>query len=687
MVTYTVQDGVAVITVDNPPVNTLNRAVRAGLVDAVNRLAGDISAEAAVIIGKGRTFPAGADIRELDAPDQAPHVPDVCNAIEDSPKPIIACLHGTALGGGYEIALAAHGRLAIPGTRIGFPEVTLGVLPGAGGTQRMPRLVKVKDTLSLMLSGTSRDVSKGLEIGLVDGIVEGDLLSAGVSHARSMIGRNITPTRDKREMFENVSEYQSAILAAREELQNSPTRAPAAILDCLEAALLMPFEAGLQLERDLFLELRDSDEAKALRHVFLASRLASKPREGLPLPRKVSNVAIIGSGDTASGIAVCCLDAGFKVVLIEHNGGAALQASARVKGVYTRAVDRGRLSPGTQRERLSRFSVTREFSNVAGADLIIEAVPEDEDLKVALFQRLGEAAQTDATIASTTSLADIDQLADAYGQPDNVVGMHFFDPAHVQPLVEVAIGTGTSPQTESTAFAVAAHLRKKPVRVTATAGLISNRMLAAYGEAADRAVLRGATPYSVDAAMRSYGFKQGPYQIADQAGLDLILAGRRKAQWLNGEPKAQVLKAVLDAGRTGRAKGFGFYAYDEGGSQPRQDRSVLALIEAVRSNLMIQPQRVSAVDVQTDCLLAMMNEGARLLDEGVAERAGDIDLVMLLGFGFPRHKGGPMKAAELNGLLPQLRKLEKRGREDLYWVPAEALRDAVKNGNRFSEVL
>ncbi|MEL6690339.1 MAG: enoyl-CoA hydratase-related protein, partial [Pseudomonadota bacterium] len=356
VVKVSTREGVAVVEVRNPPVNALSQAVRQGLIDAMARVASDDDIKAAILIGADRTFPAGADIREFDAPAQEPHLPDVCNAIENCPKPVVACLHGTALGGGYEIALAAHARLAKPGTRVGLPEIGLGVMPGAGGTQRLPRLVAIDDALSMILSGAPVDAAKTREKGYVDGVVEGDLVSAGITYALSLVGQPLEPVGARRGRFSDGFGYQAAVDAARRDAGEAASRARKAIIDCIEAAPLLPFHQGLALERDHFLELRETNEAKALRHVFLATRLAVKPRAGLPPPAEISDIAIFGGGLMGSGITVSCLDAGYRVTVIEQPE-AIERTKSRVAGIYERAVERGRLSPELRDERLSRLSV------------------------------------------------------------------------------------------------------------------------------------------------------------------------------------------------------------------------------------------------------------------------------------------------------------------------------------------
>ncbi|MEM6896008.1 MAG: 3-hydroxyacyl-CoA dehydrogenase NAD-binding domain-containing protein, partial [Pseudomonadota bacterium] len=534
--------------------------------------------------------------------------------------------------------------------------------------------------------GVPVDVATAREKGFVDGIVEGDLVSAGVAHAKAMVGAPPTPTRNRRDRFTSALAFQNAIDTARAALGEAPTRAPAAILECVEAAPLLPFDQGLALERDLFLELRDTPEAKALRHAFLATREAVKPRPDLPAPSSVRRVAVVGGGQMGSAITVVCLDAELDVVLIEKPEERAA-ARERVTGIYDRAVSRGAMRETVRESRLERLTMGEAMDDVIHADLIIEAVPDDPDLKAQLFEALGSLAKPGAILASNTSYLDIDELAEASGRPEDVLGLHFFAPAHVQQAVEVVVGYQTSPSAEATAFAFAQKLRKKPVRAENSEGFIGNRILTAYRRAADYLLEDGASPYEIDAAMRAFGFKLGPYQVLDMTGLDISWARRQRHARAEDERYIRIGDALCEAGLLGRKVGQGYYAYDAEHPNGRENPAALTIIDAERAAKGVTPRRVRRAEMSRMCLLAMMNEGGRILDEGIAERAGDIDVVMLLGFGFPRHRGGPMKAAELSGLLPMLRELERLSQEDPFWMPSDALREAVKNGNRFSAVL
>ncbi|MEM6585912.1 MAG: 3-hydroxyacyl-CoA dehydrogenase NAD-binding domain-containing protein, partial [Pseudomonadota bacterium] len=522
-VIYAVREGVAILAVDNPPVNMLSQAVRRDLLRAIGRAQSDDTVRAVVLCGEGKTFPAGADIREFEQPAAKPHLPDVCNAIEGCSKPVVACLHGSALGGGYELALAAHARLAVAGTNVGFPEISLGVLPGAGGTQRLPRLVGAEQALSMMLSGKPLRLMQGQTQGLVDGLVDGDLISAGVAHALSMADEPTRRLREDRRWFRDGVAYQEAVALAQEKHSEHPVPAAAAIIDCVEAAPLLPFEQGLALERDLFLELRDTPTAKALRYAFIAIRTAAKPPKGLPAAPAVQMIAIVGGGRMGSGIAVSCLDAGLNVTLIERDAALAARAEGAVESIYQRAVSRGSLAAETQAKRLEKLAISDDIASANSADVVIECIADDVEEKEALLKELGAILPEDTIIATNTSYLDVERLGQASGRPDRFLALHFFTPAHVQQLVEIGVTERTSAATEATAYALARQLRKRPVRAGAAPGLIGNRVLTAFRHAADALVLKGASPYAVDAAMRSFGFALGPYQVLDLTGIELSL--------------------------------------------------------------------------------------------------------------------------------------------------------------------
>ncbi|MEM1303224.1 MAG: 3-hydroxyacyl-CoA dehydrogenase NAD-binding domain-containing protein, partial [Pseudomonadota bacterium] len=501
---YEVTEGVAVLTIDNPPVNALGASVRSGLVAAIDRATGDDEVQAIVLTAAGRTFPAGADIREFGAPPVPPHLPDVCNAIEASPKPVVAALHGMALGGGYELGLAAHMRIASKQSRVGLPEIGLGLLPGAGGTQRLPRITDISTALNVVLTGKPVPAVRAKELGLIDVVSDGDLVADACAAARRIAHTNPLPTRQRRDRFADGAAYQKAIETARHAHANTPGDATRRAIDCLEAAPLLPFEAGLALERDAFLELRDTPEAAALRHLFLSERLAAKPRAGLPRPAELNKVAILGGGLMGVGIAVSCLAKGKAVSIIEQSAEAAAIAEKRLKSVIERSVARKKLPQAMLQSLAQQSIVSTEFATVAKAELVIEAVAEDEALKTKLFAQLGATVPSNTILATNTSYLDVNALAAASGRPEQVVGLHFFSPAEIMKLCEVVVGQATAPAVEASAFAFAKSIGKTPVWAGVCDGFIANRMLTAYRQAADLTLEDGASPYEIDAAMQSY---------------------------------------------------------------------------------------------------------------------------------------------------------------------------------------
>ena len=675
-VDFSTRGEAAIIKIANPPVNALNHKVRAGIMAALKRAEEDGSVSCVVLCGSGRTFPAGVDLRELDAGAGSPPLSEVCLAIETASKPVVACLHGTALGGGYELAMAAHARLALPGTRVGLPEIGLGLLPDAGATQRLPRLVAVEDALQLLLSGSPVDVERHREKGFVDGIVDGDLLDAGVAHAIALTDTGPQRTSARRDRFQDAFAYQDAIDAARASLSDrKPSAVSHAIIDCVEAAMLLPFHAGLSLEAEVSAQHRDSDACRALRHVFTATQQATVPRPGLPRPSPVSRVALFGSGPSLAGLAVICLDAGREVAIMAKDENVANMARARVGAIYAGAISRGRLSEQRRAERLSRLNVVSEGDATDQADFLLYTDAEDSPPTEQTLLMMAETAGPDGLFAFNLPHVDFGELDRQIGAAGRIVAMRFSAPAHVKRLVEIGAGKTTDDATESTAMGFATALGKQPVRSAADRGLIGGRLRDACLIAADSLLADGASPYDVDASFKSLGFKVGPFETLDSTGIVREVARL-------GSETLPVCAYLLTTGRAGRFQGIGIYVYDDEG-RASQDPELAGQIEALRAASERSPVAQGSGDLTGRCLIAMMNEGAKLLDQDVVRRAGDIDVVMALGHGFPRDLGGPMKAAEHRGLLGDLRQLERLSDRGDFWTPARSLREAVKNGGSF----
>ncbi|MGO4916567.1 3-hydroxyacyl-CoA dehydrogenase NAD-binding domain-containing protein [Pseudogemmobacter sp. W21_MBD1_M6] len=691
-VTVKILDGTAFVTIDNPPVNALGHAVRVGLLAALDRLEAAPVVQEIVLLAEGRTFPAGAEIKEFGKKPEDPWLPEIFDWIEQCPKPVIALLHGTVLGGGLELAMAAHYRLADPETKLGLPEVALGILPGAGGTQRAPRLMGADAALDLMLSGAPIGVAEASRKGIIDGVVRGNLPSAGAAFAKSLRDRGAgpRPTRDVTQGFTDAAAYQTAVNARRAAMAGAPQDNIARIIDCVEAAPLLPFEAGMAFERDAFDELVASDQSKALRHAFFAERRAAKvPELATGRARAIHRVAVIGGGLMGAGIAVAHLDAGLEVKLLERDAASLQSALARIAQIYDRAAARGTLSREDRAARLGRVSGTLHYTDLADADLAIEAVVEDLAVKAQVFGRLDAVLMPGAIIASNTSYLDLDVLAAETQRPGDVIGLHFFSPAHVMTLLEVVVGRETGADAVATGFALAKRLGKTAVRAGVTDGFIGNRMLAAYRLAADYTVELGASPFEVDAAMRGYGFAMGPYQVLDMAGLDISWARRKRLAPTRAEGAHYVALGdrLCAAGRFGRKTGRGYYQYPEGSKTGQPDPEVLQMIAAEREAKGISPRSFAPAIIRRRCLAAMANEGMKLLDEGIALRPSDIDTVMIHGHGFPRHAGGPMMAADLTG-LPRLHKdlRDLSSEDDALWSPHPMLGELIKNGWKFDRL-
>ncbi len=689
VVTYALDQGVAVITLNNPPVNALSHALRAGLVAAIDRAEADPEARAILIRAEGRTFPAGADIREFGQPPQDPWLPAVCNRIEAATKPVVAALHGTPLGGGFEVALAAHYRLAAPGTRVGLPEITLGILPGAGGTQRTPRLCGAKVALDLMLLGKPISAEQAQQHGLIDAVAETDLYQAGIDLARevSTWQEPLNPTRARRDGFTDPVAYEAAVRDWRKKLEKSPLPAPKRIVDCVEAALLLPFDEGLEFERTAFEDLVKTPESAALRHAFFAERRAAKaPELAEASPRPVNSVGLIGGGTMGSGIAVSLLDAGLPVIMVERDDDSLQAGISRVESTYARAALKGRISEEEAGARLARLKGTTNYAALADVDLVIEAVVEDMAVKRAVFDAVEKVARPGAVLATNTSYLDINALQQGSTRPQDIIGLHFFSPANIMKLLEVVVAEQTAPEVVATGFALAKRLGKIAVRAGVSDGFIGNRILAAYRQAADYMLEDGASPYEIDRAMRAYGFKLGPYQVLDLAGGDISWA-RRKRLAPSRDPNARYVEIgdlMCELGWFGQKTGRGYYRYEAGKRQGTEAPEVIALIEQERRRKGISPRQFSPDEIQRRCLAAMANEGARLIEEEIAQRPGDIDTVMIHGYGFPRWRGGPMQAADARGLLQLRKDLQRFSKEDpAFWVPAPLISELIKNGMKF----
>ncbi|GAB1578786.1 3-hydroxyacyl-CoA dehydrogenase NAD-binding domain-containing protein [Bordetella petrii] len=688
-------DGILVLTIDNPPVNALSADVRRGLADAIQAAQDDASVQAVLLVGAGRNFIAGADIREFGKPPQPPALPDVCNAIEASAKPVVAALHGAALGGGLEIALAAHYRIALPGARLGLPEVNLGLLPGAGGTQRAPRLAGAAAALDLMLSGRHASAEEALSLGLVDQVGSGaDAPAAGLAYARELLVRGAAPrrTRDATAALADRAAAQAAIDAARVQVEARARGlfSPAKIIDAVQAALDQPFDAGLRTERALFLQCLDSPQRAGLVHAFFAERETAKaPETRDARPRPLERLGVIGGGTMGAGIAVAMLDAGLPVVMVEQDEAALARGRARVEQVYDLLVKKGRLGAADKAERMARYRGATSYDALANADLIVEAVFEDMDVKTAVFAALDRVAKPGAVLASNTSYLDIDRIAAATRRPADVLGLHFFSPANIMKLLEVVVGGRSAPDTVATGFELARRLRKVPVRAGVCDGFIANRILAVHRQAAELMMEDGASPYQIDDAVRAFGYPMGPYQMTDLAGGDIGWA-TRKRRAATRDPQlryVQIADRLCERGWFGQKTGRGFYLYPDGARTGTPDPEVLAIIDAERQRAGITPRAFSQEEIQRRYLAAMINEAANVVREGIALRPLDVDVAFLYGYGFPRHRGGPMHYADQVGLPRILADIREFAPQDPhFWKPAPLLVELAESGRSFASL-
>jgi 3-hydroxyacyl-CoA dehydrogenase len=641
------RDGdIAVVVIDHPPINAGSTAVRQGLLAAVQQLRSDATLHGAVLIGAGSTFIAGSDLREFGQPLADPQLPAVIAAIEGCGKPVVAALHGAALGGGFELALGCDARVAAPGTVVGLPEVTLGIIPGAGGTQRLPRLVGIPRAIRMICSGERLPADAAREAGIVDEIAEGDLRTAAVAHARRLAGRK-QRLRDRAVPASDGATLHDASEAALKAGKRRP--AVQAAIDAVVASATVPIDAALAEERVVFQRLRVSREAFALRHQFFAERDSAKhPSLDGAVPRALQRVAVIGAGTMGSGIAIAALEAGSDVTLLEQDAAALERGSARIHTHFTARVQAGKMKAAAAAATQARLRASLDWALLADADLVIEAVFEELSVKRQVFGRIDALARPGAVLASNTSYLDLDAIAAATTRPQDVIGLHFFSPANVMKLMEVVRGKASAADALATGLAVAKRLKKLPVLTGNAFGFIGNRIYSAYRRQCEFMVEEGASPEQVDAALQAFGFAMGPFAVADLSGLDIAWR-MRQAQAATRDPAARYVHIpdrLCEAGRLGRKAGAGYYAYPAGADAskagPQPDPAVHALIAQCRAQKGLAARAFADAEIVRRAMLAIVNEAALLLGEGVAERATDVDVVLVNGYGFPRWEGGPV---------------------------------------------
>jgi 3-hydroxyacyl-CoA dehydrogenase len=650
------RDGeIAVIVCDNPPVNALKHELRVGIQDAFARANDDKNVAAIVLTCAGRTFIAGADITEFDKPPQSPGLSDLNAQIEAIKKPVVAAIFGTALGGGLEITLACHFRIAASSARLGLPEIKLGLIPGAGGTQRLPRLVGMDKAMKMILSGDPIPAKEALSLGLVDEVFDGDPAGAGVAFARKVLAEK-RPLRKVGEIDDKLAELRKQPgkfdeLAATHVKKARGLHAPAGALEALRGALDLPLAEGLDRERKKFQELRIGDQSKAQRHLFFAEREAGKV-PGITKDTKardIKKVAVIGAGTMGGGISMSFANAGIPVSVIETAEDALKRGLSVMEKNYKTSVSRGALREEDVTKRMGLLNGTTDISATQDADLVIEAVFEEMPIKKDIFGKLDKLTKPGAVMASNTSYLDINEIAAATSRSADVLGMHFFSPANVMKLLEIVRGDKTSPEVLATAIAAARKIGKVPVVVGVCHGFVGNRMLRARSIEAERLLLEGVMPHEVDGALTEFGFPMGPFAMSDLAGLDVGWR-MRKAQGL----KAEVADALCEQGRFGQKTGKGFYVYEAGSRSGRPDPEVEQIIVAASKRLGVTRRPIDRKEIVERLIFPMINEGARILEEGIAQRPGDIDVIWIYGYGFPIWRGGPMFYADTIG-LPYIR--------------------------------
>jgi len=697
MLGFEVSGDVAVLTLANPPVNSLGLELRRGIVEALERAEDTASVRAVVIIGSGKGFSGGADIREFGTPKAlaAPHLLSVLRTAEDCAKPVVAAIGGICMGGGFELALACHYRVAAADAQLGLPEVKLGLLPGAGGTQRLPRAIGVQHALNMILSGKPARAEDLGGTALLDAVVpaDKDLRAAAVDFAGTLVARGGGPKRI-RDLPLNLPNAEAYLLFARTAVRAAagPYPAPPACVEAVLAAAKGPFEAGMKRERELFVTLMASPESAALRHIFQAERAAARIA-GVPEQtpeRAVNKVGVIGAGTMGGGITMALINAGLPVVLLESSREALERGLATIRRNYQGALRKGTLTEAALEKRLALITGTLEYEPLREVDLAIEAVFEDLEVKRQVFLKLDAVARPGAILASNTSALNLNTIAAFTRRPQDVIGLHFFSPANIMRLLEIVRGAATANDVLVSAMALAKRIKKIAVIAGVCDGFIGNRMIAGYGQAAHDLLLAGAMPAQIDQALEKFGMAMGPFRMNDLAGLDVGALWRKRLQ---AEAPHKDLSNVADllvaAGHYGQKTGAGWYRYAAGSRAPLPNPEAASFIERFRGERRITPREVTDAEIVQRCILALVNEGARILEEGIAQRSSDIDIVYLNGYGFPAYRGGPMFYADQLGLHEVVRDLKRiahtAGGAAEFWQPAGLLRRLAAEGQSFSQ--
>jgi len=689
---YAVRDGIAVIALNNPPVNGLGNALRAAIMQCLKKAEADPAAKAAILIGSAKAFSGGADIREFGKTREKPDLPEVNDQQDAMKKPLVAAIGGFALGGGLELALACHYRIALPRAQLGLPEVKLGILPGSGGTQRLPRAIPMAEAVRMMTTGATVTAEKAKELGLVDEIAQGDLLDSALQFTKGILneGKPLRRIRDLKVKLDGDPKAFFAQVRSQVAKESRGYPAPLEIVACAEAAATRPFDEGRKFERERFNVLVDTPESKALRHAFFAERQTSKipdVPEDTPV-RPVKQAAVVGAGTMGGGIAMCFANAGIPVTLIDMTEDAVDKGLKKIKDNYAATVSKGRLKQEDMDKRMGLIKKSIQMEETRDADIIIEAVFERMDVKQDIFRKLDAIAKPGAILASNTSTLDVDQIAEATKRPQDVIGTHFFSPANVMRLLEVVRGAKTGKEVLATTMKLGKQLKKVPVVSGVCDGFIGNRMLEKYGQQSLFLLDEGATPQQVDAALTQWGLAMGPFAMYDMAGNDIGWEIRkRRYQERPDFVYSRIADRVCEQGRFGQKTGKGYYKYEAGNRKPIPDPAVDEIIASYRKEIGIKPRNISDEEIVERCIYALVNEGAQILDEGIALRASDIDMVYLAGYGFPPYRGGPMFYADTLGLEKVLNSIQnfQKGYQGAQWKPAPLLVKLAKASRRFND--
>lgn len=686
------RDEIAVITVDNPPVNALSHAVRSGLMEQLDAAEADDAVRAVVLQCAGRTFIAGADITEFGKPPEPPDLRALLARLDAFPKLAVAAIHGTALGGGFETALSAHYRIAYELAQVGLPESKLGLLPGAGGTQRLPRLVGAEKALDMMISGDPIEAGEAEALGAVDRVTDAaDLEQAALEYARELLAADAPlrrtselPAPEAPEGF--FDEYRQRITR-----RTRGYEAPERIVKCVEAAVERSFEEGMKIERDLFVECLESTQSAAMRHLFFAERAVSKV-PGIDKStnrRSIDSVGVVGAGTMGSGIALACLNAGLPVVLLDSDEEGLARGRANIEKLLQTQIDKGRITEVERDARLARLATERDYSVLALSDLVIEAVFENMAVKEEVFAALDDTCREGAILATNTSTLDIDRIAAATKRPGDVIGLHFFSPANVMRLLEIVRGKETSKEVIASSLAFAKSIGKIGVVVGNCFGFVGNRMLYGYGRENQLLLLEGAAPEYIDKTLTDWGMAMGPNAVGDLAGLDVGYKVREERDDLPDDPRYyRIADMLAEQGRYGQKTGKGIYRYESGSRKPIPDPEVQSMIEAESKRLGIERREIEPEEIVQRCIYALIVEGAKILEEGIALRSGDIDVIWANGYGFPRYRGGPMFYADTVG-AKEVYETVQRFAEELsaeYWEPPALLKKLAEEDGDFADL-